>query len=110
MHRATPLLPGESRREFETLRQMIIDDIRPRKPLSGSGSQTSPKCRGKSFVIVASNKRSLRHIGKLLSKRSCSDWTALKYPQVVPKYRNPAKPRGDLGGPREAAAVADCTA
>ena len=29
------------------------------------------------------------------------------YPQVFPKYRNPADPAADLGGPREAAALGD---
>jgi len=32
------------------------------------------------------------------------------YPKVYPKYRNPERTTGDLGGPREATPLAECTA
>jgi hypothetical protein len=47
------LLPGESRREFETIRRMIIDDIRPGTNIEWLWTWTSWTCPGKSSAIVA---------------------------------------------------------
>jgi hypothetical protein len=47
------LLPGESRREFETIRRMIIDDIRPGTNIEWLWTWTSWTCPGKSSATVA---------------------------------------------------------
>jgi hypothetical protein len=72
----TCLLPGESRREFENIRCMIIDDVRPKTHIEWLWILDLAEMSWEILHYRCLKQKSLSPIAKLQSKQYCSDWTA----------------------------------
>ena len=73
------LLPGESRREFEVIRQMIIEDVGPKTNLEWLWTMDLVELSWEILRYRRLERGYFTHIVPRRSHRFCKDWMELEY-------------------------------